>query len=633
MQIWKSQLVNVAVFLVSAGVVIGCQSSDIPLSQKAGAEAASARGAEEAGEALSVLAKRHAKLVLEMSPEFATQLGVSADIAGEGFDKRLSEYSKEANASAYELAKSLRTELRSINRDALSGRDQVTYDVLDNAYEMAERQNEFSIGIPSVLGANPPYAVNQLFGPQIDLPRLFIAQHPVQSIDDARALIERLKSVSRVLDELADLAEVDAQKGVTPPTFALEAIAEAATRFTAPAPSEHAIATSFSSKLDRLSEIDEKVKQDLALTVNEMVKNDIYPAYKSFGARMTALIPAAGEGAGVWRLPNGADIYQVSLDAWGATGLTPDEIHQIGLDDVERIHRQMDKILVGVGYDKGPVGERMAALAKDPNYIIPNTDKAKEDLIGDLQDYVDEVLEIAPRWFASIPEHKMEVRRIPVHEQDSSSGGYYTPPSLDGARPGIFWINLKDSADSPVYTLKSLTYHEATPGHHFQASKALSITDLPLIQNMMWFGDYGEGWALYAEELAKEMGLYEGDELGDLGRLRMELYRATRLVVDTGLHHKRWSRETAIDYMVEVTGESRESISREIERYAVWPGQATSYKLGMIQFQRLRELAERELGEEFDLREFHEFVLQDGSMPMAVLAGRVDEWILEKKEK
>ena len=215
----------------------------------------------------------------------------------------------------------------------------------------------------------------------------------------------------------------------------------------------------------------------------------------------------------------------------------------------------------------------------------------------------------------------------------SASGGYYTPPTLDGQRPGVFWVNLKDLRETPGYTLRSLAFHEGIPGHHFQASAALAIKDIPLIQTMLWFGDYGEGWALYAEALAHEMGLYEDDPLGDLGRLRMELYRAVRLVVDTGLHAKNWSRDRAITYMVEITGEPRAPIVREVDRYVVWPGQATSYKLGMLQIQRLRADAERALGDKFDIAAFHKVVLGGGAMPMAVLKAEVSRWIARTLEE
>ncbi len=263
--------------------------------------------------------------------------------------------------------------------------------------------------------------------------------------------------------------------------------------------------------------------------------------------------------------------------------------------------------------------------------IYPNTDEAKEELLASLRGQVDQINALAPDWFGTLPPQAVEVRRIPVYEQDSAPGGYYTSPSLDGTRPGIYWINLKDTSDWPRYTLKTLTYHEAVPGHHFQIALQQDVEDMPLLRNMMFYSEYGEGWALYAEKVADEMGMYEGDPLGQLGRLQSELFRAGRLVVDTGLHDKRWTREEAIDWMVKHTGETRAAVTREVERYSVWPGQATSYKLGQLKILELRARAEEALGDDFDIRAFHDAVLLDGSMPLPVLEARIDEWIEERR--
>ncbi|QUL37630.1 DUF885 family protein [Erythrobacter sp. JK5] len=580
---------------------------------------------------LRSLADRHVAIILGASPEWATQLGVDEEVAGEGFAARLSSYSPKDNDRLGRDVEAMLAELRTIDRDSLTASDRVTYDVMLNAYELAAQQNKFGVGLPSMLSAGAPYAVNQLFGPQVDLPRLLIAQHPLNNRKDAQDWLARLSEIDRVLDELADAAQEDAQKGVVPPYFALEAIAASARSFAAGSALESPLMNSFSSRLATIDDLTEVERARYEAQAAQLLGTEVFPAYIRFGDRIAQLVPEAGSDAGLWRLPRGEAMYRVAIEAWGANGLSPDEIHEIGVADVARIQRQMDEILREVGYTEGTVGERMTQLARDPAYLIEDTDEAKATLIGELQRDVDRVMALSPNWFKRVPQQQVEVRRIPSHEQDASSGGYYTPPPLDGSRPGIFWINMKSAADIPTYTLRSLVFHEAVPGHHFQASAALSIEGLPLLQNMMWFGDYGEGWALYAEELAKEMGLYEGDRLGDLGRLRMENYRAARLVVDTGIHHKRWSREEAIDYMVGVTGESRESIQREIDRYAVWPGQAASYKLGMIQFQRLRARAESELGDKFDIREFHDLVLREGPMPMAVLARRVEAWINEQK--
>ena len=536
-----------------------------------------------------------------------------------------------ATKKLYSLNKQLLTELRTIDREKLTGTAAVTYDVMKNAYEVSLRQNERRMGLPSVLWVNAPYAVDQLFGLHIILPRVFIAQHPVTNTDELHDYIIRLESLDEAMTQIGDLLEADAKREIVPPAFALKAISSSARNFIDSDVASHPIVTALSEKLDNIEGLSVVEKTAAITKATAIVRDEVYPAFSRFADRNEALISKAGTDAGIWRVKGGAELYEIALANYGANGLTPDQIHQIGQDDVSRIHSEMDVILRARGYTQDSVGERMTALAKDTKVLYPNTDAGRAEILRDLASYVDDVMSIAPQWFGTLPPQPIEVKRIPIYEQDSSSGAYYTPPPLDGSRPGIFWINLKDTSDWPKYSLKTLVYHEGVPGHHFQASLQQDVKDMPLIRNMMFFAEYSEGWALYTEELATDMGLYENDPLGDLGRLKMELYRAARLVVDTGLHHKRWTREQAIDWMVEATGEPRPSITREIARYAVWPGQATSYKLGMIRFQKLRAKAEKELGGKFDIRKFHDAVLLDGSMPMPVLEARIDAWIKARK--
>ncbi|MEP3891558.1 MAG: DUF885 domain-containing protein [Hellea sp.] len=577
------------------------------------------------------MADDHAARILRASPEWATQLGVSEDIGGEGFGERLADFSVSGNASLIALNKALRTELDVVDRAKLTGTAAVTYDVMKNAYDVAARQNEHGLGFASLLWVSQPFAVDQLFGQHILMPRFFTAQIPITNKTQLDNYLMRLSELDRVMDEVGDLIEADAAKGAIPPVFALESVIESTRGFAEGPVDAHPVVTSVTQKLEEIDTLSEAEKAAAIEQVTDLVKSEVYPAFDRYADRVSALLPRATNDAGIWRLPNGAQLYQIALDNYGATGLTADDIHNLGLKDVARIHSEMDAILVGRGYNVGSVGQRMNALSKDPKVLYPNTDEAKEGILLELEGYVDGIMKIAPDWFGAIPPQPIEVRRIPTYEEASSGGAYYTPPALDGSQPGVFWINLKDTADWPKYSLESLVYHEGVPGHHFQAAVQQDIKDMPLIRNMMWFADYGEGWALYTEALAVEMGMYENDPLGDLGRLKMELYRAARLVVDTGIHNKRWTREQAIDWMVEATGETRSSITREIDRYSVWPGQATSYKIGMIKFQRIRAKAERELGDNFNIGAFHDAVLKGGAMPMPVLEARMDDWIETQK--
>lgn len=592
-----------------------------------------ARSASNASAEFLELADRHASEILRVSPEFATQLGVGEDIAGEGFGSQLTDYSPAGQREVAALIERLRRGLDGIDRASLQGTAAITYDVMSAAYDLASRQNALGTGPASVLGVLQPYATDQLFGPHIALPRLFAAQMPIRNAEELATYLDRLEQLGGAFDDVSAQLVADAARSAAPPRFVLEKVAEAARQFADVSTDDNPIFQGAAQKIDALENLSAAQQESAKQRLASILSSQVRPAILNYAQTASTLAQSASEHAGVWRMKDGAQLYQIALDNYGADGLSADDIHAIGLAEVERIHREMDVILQGEGYSEGSVGQRMRQLAANPEYQFANTEESKARLLTILEGYIAEAAERAvPAWFTALPPQPVEVRRIPPLEEDSASGGYYTPPTLDGSQPGVFWINLKDMKDWPVYTLKSLVYHEAVPGHHFQASTAQSIDDMPLIRNMVWFVDYGEGWALYTEALAVEMGLYESDGLGNLGRLRMELYRAARLVVDTGLHHKRWSRDRAVDWMVDVTGESRESIVREIDRYAVWPGQATSYKIGMIKFQELRARAEDRLGERFDIRAYHDFVLSTGAVPMGVLSRLLDEWIARQEE-
>jgi uncharacterized protein (DUF885 family) len=327
--------------------------------------------------------------------------------------------------------------------------------------------------------------------------------------------------------------------------------------------------------------------------------------------------------AGVWRLPAGESYYAMALKYNNTTDLSPDEVHQMGLDQVRDLHGQLDTMLRAQGYTRGSVGDRLNALNKEPRFLYPNTDAGRAELLASLNAQMRDIQPLLPRMFNRIPKARMEIRRVPVAIEAGAPGGYAQAPSLDGSRPGAYYINLKDTHEWPKNGLPTLTYHEATPGHLFQGSLARETGELPLYRRTQGFSAYNEGWALYAERLADELGVYADDPFGRIGYLQSYLFRAVRLVVDTGLHHKRWSREQAIRYMVENAAEPEGSATREIERYSVWPGQATAYKIGQTVIARLREEAEQRPG--FDIKRFHDAVLLGGSMPLTVLERRVRE--------
>ncbi|MHA7871013.1 MAG: DUF885 domain-containing protein [Hyphococcus sp.] len=587
--------------------------------------------APSASQSLLAMADTHAQMVLREAPEWATSLGVSEDVAGQGYNGRLGSYGFEANQQARQMNEAFLQDIRSIDRSALGEQDAITYDVLRAAYEAGAKRNQFEFGGAAVWGSGSPYIVTQLSGPHLFLPRLLQTQQPMAAKDDAERYIARLSEFGRVFDEVIESIGGDAALGIVPPRFALEGARRSIASFTAPQPAGNPLATTFETKAASIAGLTDEERADMQRQVVSLVETIVYPAYARLDAALENLIPQSGQDAGVWRLgPEGEAFYQHALDSYGAGGKTGEEIHALGLAEVDRISAEMDAILKAQGLADGSIGDRFTQIGDRADMQYPNTDDGRAALLSDLNDQVNEIMAQAPFWFGAVPEQPVEVRRIPVYEQDSSPGGYYNAPSLDGARPGIYWINLKDTADWPKHTLKTLTYHEAVPGHHFQRSLERAA-GLPLIRNMLRYSEFSEGWALYAEQVAAEMGMYETDPLSDLGRLQSELFRAARLVVDSGLHHKQWTREEAIEYMVNATGESRASVTREVERYAVWPGQACSYKLGMLKINELRDRAEAALGERFDIREFHDEILLTGSMPLPVLERKIDRWVEMKK--
>lgn len=620
---------------LGALILAGCgqqSASPSPTADAPGADEAAAPTIVDEGTNLRALADDHAARVLQLAPEFATVLGVDESVAGEGYNGRLGAYGFEASQQARQLNETFLREIRGIERSDLSEQDAVTYDVLRDAYQTGAQRNQFVFGGAVPWGSTSPYTVTQLSGPHLFLPRLLQTQHPMQSKQHAEDYLSRLEAFGRVFDEVIEVVGGDAAAGVTPPYFALEGAARSMKAFTASAPADSPLVTTFAARLADIEGLSETERAELTAGAAQRVEEIVYPAYARLAETMEGLVPQAGRDAGIWRIgeDEGAAFYQHALNSYGAGGMTGEEVHNLGLAEVERITAEMDAILKAQGLSEGSVSSRFEAVGARADMLYPNNDDGRAVLLADLNIQVDEIMAKAPDWFATLPNQKVEVRRIPVYEQDSAPGGYYSSPSLDGSRSGIYWINLKNTADWPKHTLKTLTYHEAVPGHHFQRSLERGA-GLPLIRNMMGYSEFAEGWALYAEQVAAEMGMYAEDPLGDLGRLQSELFRAARLVVDTGLHHKRWTREQAIDYMQGVTGDTVDSVTREVERYSVWPGQATSYKLGMIKMNALRDKAEAELGDAFDIRAFHDEVLLTGAMPLPVLEKKINRWIASRK--
>lgn len=467
-----------------------------------------------------------------------------------------------------------------------------------------------------------PYRLFQQGGAYFEVPDFLNSQHTISNANDCEAYLARLSAFARSLDE--DTVEQRAQsaRGFTAPGWSIDLTLSQMAKLRGPAAGDSGMVASL---VDRART--KGVAGDWAARATRIVESQVYPALDRQIALMTQLRATTQAGDGAWRLPQGDAIYAAALMQATTTTMTPDEVHQAGLEQVADISAQLDAILKAAGLTQGSVGERLTQLNVRPDQLYPNTDAGRKDLIDSLNAGVLAMWDKLPRAFAEVPRQPLEIRAVPVEIQDGASNGYYNRASLDGSRPAIYWINLKDVGDWPKYSLPALTYHEGVPGHHLQGSYAQLAGDLPMLLRNNFISAYGEGWALYAEQVADELGAYSGIERA--GFLQSFLFRAARLVIDTGLHHKRWSREQATDYMVATTGFARPRCQREVERYCTQIGQACSYKIGHTSWVAQRRKAEAALGGKFSLHWFHE-VLKDGVMPLSMLEARVDERIAER---
>jgi uncharacterized protein (DUF885 family) len=555
------------------------------------------------------------------SPQLVTSLGLDkgerAAAKSKLDDASLADQERDRARAADQLRR-----LTAIDRTKLSDMPSVNYDtVLFGLQTAVEADMRFPYGYQ---GAGQPYMISQLTGSYQQTPSFLANQHTIETKADADAYLARLEDFARVMDEETERARRDVGLGVVPPDFI---IAQTLTQMRGlkEAPAKSPLVTSLTQRAK-----EKGIAGDYAGQASLIYSDKVIPALDRQIALMESMKPKATHDAGCWRLPDGEAYYEQSLQASTTTRMTADEVHQMGLDQARELSARADVLLKKQGYSKGTVGQRIQALFKDKKYIYPNTDAAKERLLADLNKQVEAMAKRLPEYFATLPKAPVRIQRVPKFIEAGAPGGYYNQPSLDGTRPGIYWINLRDTAENPTWTLPTLTYHEAIPGHHLQLSLQQEA-DLPMIRRAIFYSAYGEGWALYTELLAQEMGVYENDPLGEVGYLQSSLFRAARLVVDTGIHHKRWSIEKATATMSSIDGSPASAARTENDRYCVWPGQACSYMVGKLTWLRLRERAKAALGPKFDIREFHDVGLLKGAMPLTVLEGVVDRYIAAKK--
>ena len=475
------------------------------------------------------------------------------------------------------------------------------------------------------------YPVNQLFGVQNQFPTFMANNHRLFSRKDCDYYVMRLNALPKKFDQTLEGLRLREQKQIVPPRFVVEKVLKEMNEFVAKPAAENILATSFkerAAKIDKLSDTD---RTDFQARVESAITNSVYPAYRKLIDYFNTLLLKTTTDDGVWKLPDGDAFYAYALHDNTTTTLQPNEVHELGLSEVARIESEMRAILDANGFAGQPIGASLDKLGKDPRFLFSNDDKGRSEALAEYKRLIDTAIERCHSLFLTFPKAKIDIRRIEPFREATAPGAHYQGGALDGSRPGVFYANLRDMNEVAKWTMPTLAYHEGVPGHHWQISIAQELKGLPQFRKVVPFTAYSEGWALYVEWLAKKAGWYDNDPFGDLGRLQAELFRAVRLVVDTGIHAKRWTREQAIAYMLEKTGMGEKEVTSEIERYIVAPGQACAYKVGMLKIQELRARAEKELGERFDQREFHETVLKNGGLPLEILEQQVNEYIRTKE--
>jgi uncharacterized protein (DUF885 family) len=541
------------------------------------------------------------------------------------FYDELNDNSQAANDKSLALMKKDYDMLHEYDRDNLQGQEQISYDVLD--YFLKDQ-------LDSLKFKDYGYSQTQKGGNYMGIISFMSNIHRIDDKGDAEDYITRLSQVGTSFGNTLIQVKKEQSLGVIPPDFIIKKLLDNLHNIRDPELLDNELVKDFTKKLDKLSDLDVQSKQQLNQRMKTVMVDVVQPAYDRMITFYEGLLTKADSRAGVWKFPHGDEYYQYQVRSSTTTDYTPEYLHQLGLKEVDRIVGEIKTILIAQGYDteSQPIGKTLNDMSKDPQFIYHDSDEGRMQIIEDYQNIIDEIDAQMGNYFAILPEGKVEVKPVPEYKEKTAAGGYYESPSMDGSRPGRFYANLYDLTATPKFGMRTLAYHEAVPGHHFQLAIQNELKGLPMFRGFIGFTGFTEGWALYAERLAAELG-FEEDPFSNIGRLQAELLRAVRLVVDTGIHHSKWTREKAIKYMSETTGFADSDVESEIERYIVWPGQALAYKVGMIKILELREKAKQQLGDSFDIKEFHRHVLMNGSLPLTLLEQQIDNYIQENLSK
>jgi len=571
----------------------------------------------------SALLDSIAENLLRLSPESATSLGIDK---GEHAALR-SQLSDRSAAGQRRVADTLRADLARANAIDTSGLDHSTrtsVEVVKSAYATALEGFALPYGDVAVGGwRNTPYVVIQNVGAYLDVPRFLDSEHQINEAADAQAYLSRLQSYPKQLEGELERAAAARAKGLVPPDFLLDKALGQLKQSVDGARKGGGLVESIERRTR-----EKNIPGDWAERARSIVQQDVVPALERQIAELTAQRAQAKSAPGMWAHPGGDAYYAWALKASTTTTMTPDEVHQMGLEELRALQDRMDPILRSLGYTKGSVGERMQALGKDSRYKFAPGDKGRAEIMAFIEERLRIIRSKLPQMFNTMVRGNLEVRRLPPEEEPGAPGAYGGAGSIDGSIPGKFWINLRTTGLHTKFDLPDLTHHEAIPGHVWQGEYA---NKLPLIRTLLSFNAYSEGWALYAQQLADEFGVYDDFPAGRLGYLQGIAFRAVRLVVDTGLHAKRWSREQGVRFFVDEIGSKAQEVASEVDRYCSWPGQACGYKVGHTTINRQRDRAKAALGPRFDIKAFDDAVVLGGNVPMDVLAKNVDDYIRSAK--
>jgi uncharacterized protein (DUF885 family) len=574
-----------------------------------------AHGGSDADAALEALLDAYVVYALDRHPEWATMLGLDRGTFAQT-RWRLDDRSVERLAQDRKILAAQQQQLAAIDRARLSPRSAIHYEIC--RYQLLRERAVLDWG-----GLGRPYVIDQFdYGSYSNIPRLLVSQHRLQSEEDADAWLVRLQAFPKALDQELECVRFDAARGIIPPDFIIAATVAQLAGLAQSSAADSYVLKSLSART-----AEHAIAGDHYRLAGRIWDNAVIPALRRQIEGLRALSADATSDAGIWRLPEGETLYCALLQYETTTAMSAADLHALGMDTVAEISARLDALMRRLGLGQGSVGQRLRSMFDEPRFRYPSDESGREQMLRDAYWIADRARAYLPKSFATLPRAEFTIEPMPAHLEAGAAGGLYDPPSLDGSRPGVFWINLQDRADTSSFLLPTILHHEGLPGHHLQFSLAYQAADLPLALKLWDFTAYTEGWAMYAEQLADEWGLYDDDPWSRIGYLQQVLLRAARLVVDTGLHAMRWSRAQALRYFSEVIGSPELSNTAEVNRYCVQPAQACSYMVGELAWLRSRERARNELRGGFDIRDFHETALLGGAMPLAVLDGVIEDYI------